>query len=628
MSAVTAVKRSAQACNRCRQQKMKCNGGPGPCDRCTRARQPCIFENAQHSTLKPVSPPINSSVVLTPLSAGLDQGHREKRLRLGPDSVPTVQPTSHLLGIQDSEIPYTVVRNLEHQRLPEDQSENEQPPSPFAPSIVSGPSPQTSSDKTFLAHLCETGIAPSEAEQMFQIFGDRIAPFIPTLFDTDFSRLPTSPILGLAAVHSIARYLPGSSSLRARVWQQLSGCLRDLVFATPDGLSPMTAETMQGLVILYGCCEASSPSDHTTEDFNGLDMLSARSLAEGYAVKLGVGSLKDPTPHNSFLFVWWLWLYTIGHHCAILHSCARTMWAVSGIAQAKAYVEENFQDTRIQRLIGEVELCMLWERLQSVPSGSTEQVDHELSVWVDSWSELINKDEGRQLLFHYRFMQFQLYASVALAGDDFSLQSSSSHVEVAQAFLHCLTRLSPIAKDRLRYMCDFGFVMISYACLFILRATKSPFNANWKAELVGDVSEAAALMLSFSAKKSDRPAIYGYALEKLCQGEGWDARSKQGNFARQQVRNTSTFPPNNPTTPLGIPQMAPIHSAFTPPQSAHAPSMTSETPNINLASEFVSEASVPRDHVSSGELEAAQSIAELWSHNSNFFAFDGIYITH
>lgn len=67
------------------------------------------------------------------------------------------------------------------------------------------------------------------------------------------------------------------------------------------------------------------------------------------------------------------------------------MWAVSGIAQAKAYVEENFHDPRIQRLIGEVELCMIWERLQSAPSGSTERVDHELIVWVDSWSEYINK---------------------------------------------------------------------------------------------------------------------------------------------------------------------------------------------------------------------------------------------
>lgn len=225
-------------------------------------------------------------------------------------------------------------------------------------------------------------------------------------------------------------------------------------------------------------------------------------------------------------------------------------------------------------------------------------------------------------------MQFQLYASVALPGNDYSLSSSSSHVQAAQAFLHCLIRLSPISKDRLRYMCDSGFVMISYACLFILRASRSPLPTKWKAKLLGDVSEAAALMLSFSAKKRDRPAIYGYALQKLCQGEAWDTHSRQSALIRQLPQSTPTLPSNTQATPLPIPQMAPINPAYTPPQSAHAPSMTSETPNINVATDFVSEASVPRGDAatSSGELEVARLIAELWSNNSNFFAFDNMYL--
>jgi hypothetical protein len=117
-------------------------------------------------------------------------------------------------------------------------------------------------------------------------------------------------------------------------------------------------------------------------------------------------------------------------------------------------------------------------------------------------------------------MRFQLYA-LPTQPDDSAQHGTPATLDAAQCFVGYMTRLSPIAKYRLRYMCDYGFVMIAYACVFIIRALSASTEEAVvvearRRELLGNVIDAAALMQSYMASKESRPAVYGHALDKLC----------------------------------------------------------------------------------------------------------------
>jgi hypothetical protein len=156
---------------------------------------------------------------------------------------------------------------------------------------------------------------------MFHQFGERIAPFIPCLYEVDFAQLPlgSDALFGLAAIYAIARYLPDSLRLRSSLCVLLRRRLRDVIFETPshsssqcpDGLS---TGTMQGLVVLYSCCEATAPHSPTHSEDEPPDILTVRSIAEGYALKMRIGGLyKLGTPHCLLPYIWLLWLYTMSH---------------------------------------------------------------------------------------------------------------------------------------------------------------------------------------------------------------------------------------------------------------------------------------------------------------------------
>jgi hypothetical protein len=150
---------------------------------------------------------------------------------------------------------------------------------------------------------------------MFALFGERMAPFIPTFYATDFGRLPAEPVYALAAIYTIARYLPDSSSLRGRVGRILRSLLADLVLS-PATSDPVTAVgNMHGLVILYGCAEATGPSPGSTpESTDSFDMLTLKGIAEAYSVKtkLGVDCYLAKVSVQLPL-LWVVWLYTMSH---------------------------------------------------------------------------------------------------------------------------------------------------------------------------------------------------------------------------------------------------------------------------------------------------------------------------
>jgi hypothetical protein len=83
-------------------------------------------------------------------------------------------------------------------------------------------------------------------------------------------------------------------------------------------------------------------------------------------------------------------------------------------------------------------------------------------------------------------------------------------VTAAATFVRLLTDMDPVTKDeRVRYLADFGFVMISFCCQFIIRACET-FGSGIPdiLENLATVEEAAQLMKEVAIDSSHSPALY------------------------------------------------------------------------------------------------------------------------
>lgn len=127
---------------------------------------------------------------------------------------------------------------------------------------------------------------------------------------------------------------------------------------------------------------------------------------------------------------------------------------------------------------------------------------------------------GRQLRFHQRYAVYRL-RSWLLASEHANLDREKLEKDKSAAayeFLKGVTSMSPIVKDRLRYMCDYAFVVMTYISVCVLRDVKSSTDRETAqgSSLTNLVRDMAALMQSYSGIKGSRAAIYGQALNAIC----------------------------------------------------------------------------------------------------------------
>ncbi|KAF2018792.1 hypothetical protein BU24DRAFT_418347 [Aaosphaeria arxii CBS 175.79] len=595
---------------------MKCSGGPEACNRCAKAGCQCVFEPASairvsdpqsqsHFPLARPAPSIEAETRIPQTIAPL-QRSLAKRRRLNSHEASTT-PLSHHLS---SGTPYSAVQHLElHENSEEEASVS-------TPNV--SPTESRASSSCLLTWLCEAGIPVHEAEQMFRHFKLRIAPFIPALYDADFSRLPSSPIFGLATLQAVARYLPDSARLRSMLWSQLRRRLQDLIFEMPDRTSLRSIETMQGLIVLYACCEAAGPGVHLGETF-GPDILTARSIAEGYALKMGLGRWSDGAPPDARFCVWWLWLYNMGHYTYMLYGCAKTMVTTPEIVKAKSYLDRTATESCIKGMLGEVELCMIWGKVHSQGGKVSKKLEDMFRSWSDDWDHLLCKAEGRHLLFHMRFARFRLHMLLTSPSEDSDQHAAASfQVHAAQTFVQTVTQASPISKDRLRYMCDFGFVMVAYACLFILKAANADAFYDRRPELIKDVEAAASLLQSFGTNNTIRPAIYGYTLQKLC-AEGGIRMSGSATLSIQRPEPTIL----NQISAKEI-NSASTYNSATFDESQIMPYFGTESPILtDVDAGTGTDPNYEYLPIHDAPPDTLHNFAEFWGFNPNMFMFGG-----
>src|ERR1700761_2731561 len=128
------------------------------------------------------------------------------------------------------------------------------------------------------------------------------------------------------------------------------------------------------------------------------------------------------------------------------------------------------------------------ETLSFSPSAALEVADTEIQAWCSRWNQFIARGlrlfhlfpplpadllqggYGLGLDFHFRYARFCIssYALRFIQAHPSSLTSSESAsvkqcMQYALDILDWTMDLSPVGKDALRYMSDFGFVMITFA---------------------------------------------------------------------------------------------------------------------------------------------------------------------
>ena len=75
---------------------------------------------------------------------------------------------------------------------------------------------------------------------------------------------------------------------------------------------------------------------------------------------------------------------------ATIHGCARTIWAAAGIYRAKDFVEIRYDNPVVSVLIGEVELCLLWECIAHTAEFTPAIVNEQLDQWTRKWQFLLD----------------------------------------------------------------------------------------------------------------------------------------------------------------------------------------------------------------------------------------------
>ncbi|KAJ0418590.1 hypothetical protein BJY00DRAFT_302636 [Aspergillus carlsbadensis] len=598
---------------------MKCSGD-APCERCAKFDRECVFEPAHPvltgvttsittttttgsirtgsvaSSSAPIRQPLTPSDRSNPLNQIDHDDRREPRGR--KRSVQDIvhhpdygrrayyPPARYGELVPDGDTPYSTVQGLEDHQL-------------WSPdyNTLDTASDRGSIDgrRPLSSCLADAHISLPEAREMFALFGERMAPFIPTFYLTDFGRLPAEPVYALAAIYTIARYLPDSSRLRRRVGRILRPLLADLVLYPATG-DPMTAiGNMHGLIILYGCSEATGPSPGSThETTDGFDMLTLKGIAEAYAVKTKLGVDCYLTKVSAQLpLLWVVWLYTMSHHCAVIHGCPRSLSGSAELLRAKALLEQTVDHPRIRVLLGECDLFLLWERLSNTPGASPATVEDALHTWNVDWQRSFTSapSAGRHLQFHFFFTRFHLLTHLLDTSGEHRVAVAES-LDAAHDFLHCIRGLSPIAKDRLRYLGDFAFVLMAYVSLYILRAlTSNVTSSDRKAEFLQLVNELGAMMQSLGPQLDTRPSVYGVALRSICKQH----------------------------------ETSPLEDLSPRIQDVNLPHGLVSTPSLTQDSQTEAELSLPADAtMDPAMLSQSRFATELWGLSHDLSIFDGL----
>ncbi|KAL7781080.1 hypothetical protein V8C43DRAFT_299052 [Trichoderma afarasin] len=554
--------RVSTACVACHRLKMKCvRVGESACTRCQRAKRNC-------SARPPLYPGEFEVVVKTPKNFNAPKQPRISRDTCGRrvksrhhnrratpancdehavvlrhnrrliDDLPSIYLTAPILAVLGD--------NVVNDALDIDSH-----------SVYSSVTSPSLSPSTMLSEGRDSPLSRAEMRQLLKIFCSRLLSSIPVFTKDDFKSpeliIEQQPELIHSICYVTARYLPGGLSTVRLIYPKVLKFVQD---KSAGAMWPGTADitSFRALVVLYAFSEIALPNIESPHSPYILPTQLLKTVTEIYGTQLGLHRSIDGAramltlPYDQWLssasykrYTYWLWLFTMSHHSAIITRTPPSIRSDNSIRSAPELFAGINIESRMRRLLGEVELCLLWEKANAVdstfgewwcpsektgpacpsPSAVVDIVTRDLAVWRVKYSSFIEHGGfGIGLDFHYRYSQFCLstyavchYTHVSdIDKRDLLVRTTLDH---AVGMLSWLQQLSPVVRESLRYISDFAFVMILYACMFILQACESRnMPPEERCKKLKVVATTAQLLIDLGIHSFHFPSIYGKLLQR------------------------------------------------------------------------------------------------------------------
>ncbi|KAH8660280.1 hypothetical protein BX600DRAFT_499485 [Xylariales sp. PMI_506] len=597
------------ACVSCRQMKMKCEGGENPpCHRCRKAGRFCRPQTLRRKGTSRMQPSTNSELLsprmtddgersprnVSTISSDVDwhaapsegttrrvsqslisRNHRdldERHPRLGHLAPKGKLPTDlrHLTGFPSHSPPHSsalisiysgppveVVTSFSRCRSMDSRDEsvwvNEDSASDFSkvPSLSQ-------------CHTQKLLLPLRDLRDMVEMFCDKILPWMPaysTAEYQDFDALINTQLpLAYCMCYVMAKFLSGGEAIRTILLPDVLQIVRGRQISSGHRLDELS--TLKALGILNTYSEITPASRLGTEDHDGeqfsywplkyqMEMYALRlSLYKSaQSLKVDLAASMDSDSKNYQLYLFWLQIFVNSHYCSILTGTPPTMRIDSSIRVAPALLNNISQHPQI-RLVGEVELCIIWENVRvtilkyvpktdnaqislqnpnlgewwcppqdSLKDDETEimllEVDKAIDAWYERWSEYIGDGRGATLDYLGRFTRF----AIATYGVR-HLRQSPENLSCLQKdqIRRCSARavlvldwplnLGLVRREGLRYVSDYSWIMILFCCHFILSVchTFGSIIPNGL-ESLGKVAQVAQLIMHLAVNSEQKPYI-------------------------------------------------------------------------------------------------------------------------
>ncbi|KAL6691175.1 hypothetical protein J3F84DRAFT_387037 [Trichoderma pleuroticola] len=555
--------RVSTACVACHRLKMKCvRIGESACTRCQRAMRSCSARPPLYADEFEVvvKTPKNFNAPKLPRTSrdvcrrrAKSRHHSARRITSADcdgyavvlrhdrkliDDLPSIYLTAPILAVLGDNVLNDVLDIDSH-------------------SVLSPATPLSISPGTILSDGIDSPLSRAEMRQLLKIFCSRVLQSIPVFTKDDFKDpeliIERQPELIHAICYVTARYLPGGLSTVRLVYPKVLKFVQD---KSAGAVWPRTADivSFRALVVLYAFSEIALPNIESPHSPYILPTQLLKTVTEIYGTQLGLHRSIDGAramlslPHDQWQssasykrYTYWLWLFTMSHHSAIITRTPPSIRSDNSIRSAPELFAETNIEPRMRRLLGEVELCMLWEKANAVdsnfgewwcpsekaapacpsPSAVVNIVTRDLAAWRARYASFIEHGGfGIGLDFHYRYSQFCLstyavchYTHVSdIDKRDLLVRTTLDH---AVGMLSWLQQLSPVVRESLRYISDFAFVMLLYACMFIVQACESRHMLpEERCKNLKAVATAAQLLVDLGIHTFHFPLIYGRLLQR------------------------------------------------------------------------------------------------------------------
>ncbi|KXT10321.1 hypothetical protein AC579_1026 [Pseudocercospora musae] len=565
---------AAVACVACRRLKMRCIGlETGCCNRCAKAKRECIVlpsrrgHQANRSSQAVSSKVKGTSQHASPASWTASDGNRHERHTTSPSDTLSPSNSDHIHARDPSHSRHSSTHT--GGMLVVLSSPGLSPSKTHMPQSHETSSNNDGSHR----NGTNVSLSESALEDLVRFFSQRLLYFVPILDSADLDHVPfvmrhRRPLAYCAALIA-AKFAPGAGHLYHQIVPHVHHFLRSLEGPLTQDEDSIWMQ-LQAYAILYAngtSADISNPQVET-DDTRRLNHWILKSSIETFALRLSLHQsfsdvrrlVQDGARHiqQTFAFrkyVYWLWLFTLSHHFSIVTECPPSIRADYSIRTACFLLSQVEKPARITRMLAEVDLCMLWNAAgQSLPgldewwcpppqsqdpeaaSRVLDDADAALDVWSQRWGVHgepnatypgLDVNNNGAVLFHYRSTRFWLRVfsirvirSSRLIANSAFLQNESlgqlnvrltlKSAEATEKMCRYLLDIPLIKRDSAKHIADFGFALIAFCGMYVLRihelfGTAFPVLEGY----VKTVEETGKVLTKMSVGINTIPVVYG-----------------------------------------------------------------------------------------------------------------------